>query len=672
MNCKGVVFSVTSHWTVRYYNEKGNVTRRIDDYRSRHVVRETTHSLDGAAAVTLESNQYDALGRLASVQRGGCDSLATAYAYNPRGWTTQISGPLFTENLYYATQRDTSSVPCWNGNISAMDWKAGADSTYDAAYDFRYDRMSRLTSALWDGNGLGCHNERSYGYDLNGNLLSVEKGVSSSTLSNHNVDLTSLTLVGNQDRYAQTSRNPAIPLRRPIIPPLNAQKRTAYIYDAAGNHVSSVTESRMTDDDPWLAGDTEYEAQYNRLNLPSHRQGISEEEWTVYSADGVKQALYHRIPEFVSLFPALIPSTPEINWRFDYAGNYIFRDGVLDRILTPGGHIDCSGASPSYQWWLTDHLGNVRVVADAAGQVVQTSHYDPYGGDISVWDVSATPILEPTYLAEENLFRFGGKEWSRHFSDYDFGARYYSTSHHRFSTMDPLAEKYYNLSPYAYCAGNPVRYVDPRGLWYWSENEDDHALYWEEGDNVETLAQFLNITEDAANQIYKRRSHRKMHEGSYISKEDLWYETRLKGRLQADNTPSAILLYYLGGGKERDIGDASNNEIFRAPKITKMLNSIISGEAPQSGSIYIDMTLKIFHIGRTTVSFQILTGENANSVVFKTLSNDGFWDPNFIQEWIDDHKATGNQSDQKGSNYELGGRPYHYAPRYRTYFYKPH
>ena len=30
-------------------------------------------------------------------------------------------------------------------------------------------------------------------------------------------------------------------------------------------------------------------------------------------------------------------------------------------------------------------------------------------------------------------------------------------------SMDPLAEKYYSISPYAYCANNPVKYIDPDG-----------------------------------------------------------------------------------------------------------------------------------------------------------------------------------------------------------------
>ena len=46
---------------------------------------------------------------------------------------------------------------------------------------------------------------------------------------------------------------------------------------------------------------------------------------------------------------------------------------------------------------------------------------------------------------------------------YDSGARRMSPSYGRFTTMDPLGEKYYHLSPYAYCAGDPVNYVDPTG-----------------------------------------------------------------------------------------------------------------------------------------------------------------------------------------------------------------
>ncbi|RRC94393.1 RHS repeat-associated core domain-containing protein, partial [Prevotella sp. OH937_COT-195] len=46
---------------------------------------------------------------------------------------------------------------------------------------------------------------------------------------------------------------------------------------------------------------------------------------------------------------------------------------------------------------------------------------------------------------------------------YDYGARRYDAATCRFTTMDPLSEKYYSTSPYAYCVNNPVRYIDPDG-----------------------------------------------------------------------------------------------------------------------------------------------------------------------------------------------------------------
>ncbi len=45
---------------------------------------------------------------------------------------------------------------------------------------------------------------------------------------------------------------------------------------------------------------------------------------------------------------------------------------------------------------------------------------------------------------------------------YDSGARF-QRNDGIFLSIDPLAEKYYGISPYAYCSGNPVRYSDNDG-----------------------------------------------------------------------------------------------------------------------------------------------------------------------------------------------------------------
>ena len=46
---------------------------------------------------------------------------------------------------------------------------------------------------------------------------------------------------------------------------------------------------------------------------------------------------------------------------------------------------------------------------------------------------------------------------------YDYGARQYNSLVGRWDRMDPLCEKYYSISPYAYCANNPVLLIDPNG-----------------------------------------------------------------------------------------------------------------------------------------------------------------------------------------------------------------
>ena len=65
---------------------------------------------------------------------------------------------------------------------------------------------------------------------------------------------------------------------------------------------------------------------------------------------------------------------------------------------------------------------------------------------------------------ETNDYLYGGKELQQRFGVnlYDSGARFQSNTG-AFTSPDPLAEKYYSISPYAYCAGNPVNLVDPEG-----------------------------------------------------------------------------------------------------------------------------------------------------------------------------------------------------------------
>ena len=50
-------------------------------------------------------------------------------------------------------------------------------------------------------------------------------------------------------------------------------------------------------------------------------------------------------------------------------------------------------------------------------------------------------------------------------NSYDYGARQYYSVMLAWDRVDPLCEKYYNISPYAYCMGNPIMCADHEGLY---------------------------------------------------------------------------------------------------------------------------------------------------------------------------------------------------------------
>ena len=58
----------------------------------------------------------------------------------------------------------------------------------------------------------------------------------------------------------------------------------------------------------------------------------------------------------------------------------------------------------------------------------------------------------------------------------DYGARLYSTRTGQWVSPDPLGEEYWSVSPYAYCAGNPVDFVDPDGMDIWEINGTGHFV----------------------------------------------------------------------------------------------------------------------------------------------------------------------------------------------------
>lgn len=109
--------------------------------------------------------------------------------------------------------------------------------------------------------------------------------------------------------------------------------------------------------------------------------------------------------------------------------------------------------TPDIYFHHPDHLGSATWTTNVDGIPIQYLHYMPYGETFV--DQSDVPYRE--------RFRFTGKERDEE-TNYDyFGARYYASAFTSWLSVDPLSDKYPDVSPYAYCSWNPVKYVDPDG-----------------------------------------------------------------------------------------------------------------------------------------------------------------------------------------------------------------
>ena len=61
-------------------------------------------------------------------------------------------------------------------------------------------------------------------------------------------------------------------------------------------------------------------------------------------------------------------------------------------------------------------------------------------------------------------YLFNGKEQDEESGLYYYGARYYDARKSLWLSVDPMTDTHPGLSPYLYCLGNPVRYIDPNGM----------------------------------------------------------------------------------------------------------------------------------------------------------------------------------------------------------------
>jgi RHS repeat-associated protein len=128
---------------------------------------------------------------------------------------------------------------------------------------------------------------------------------------------------------------------------------------------------------------------------------------------------------------------------------------MLESTSFGGGRINASNNDYEINYFITDHLGSIRVIVGENRGIKEQNDYYPFG------------------LKHENsgLINSGGR-WGYNGKEkqsmtglnlLDYGNRMYDPDIARWLVQDMMQEKFYNWSSYNYCFNNPAKFVDPDG-----------------------------------------------------------------------------------------------------------------------------------------------------------------------------------------------------------------
>ena len=366
----------------------------------------------------------------------------------------------------------------------------------EGGYAYTYDALNRLESAVFTpAEGLadrpGIERGRIpdfsvyYCYDLRGNMTNVVRYGVVDAVS----DFDRVETFGTLDELAcsydgnRLSNVTAITEALPFdgVTGLHADGEFELAYNDAGDMVSDASRGLLHT--RWNADG--HPMQYDLEG--GHRQTLG---W-----DAFGNHLYTSYE--TSVAPVSTGALPGRTRRTSvraYSGDgHVLRGGAgnskadtLEMLRFAGGYFDAD-LVPHY--YVTDYLGSNIAVIRSDGILVQSATYYPYGEphrdpaadagfDIAGPDLpmSATTSNTATASTSSNPYLYGGKEYVRRdgLREYVYGARMFVSSETRFNSMDRLCEKHPDQSPYLFCGGNPIRYVDPTGN-EWKYVSDESA-----------------------------------------------------------------------------------------------------------------------------------------------------------------------------------------------------
>ena len=348
---------------------------------------------------------------------------------------------------------------------NGTDFTAAGTTQSKTTYAFSYDAFGRLTqSARFASEATTSDNaftERNLSYDKNGNLLSLTRYGNTEIKDNFYYSYS-----GNRLKRLDGTFNGAAITHAAQTGTTQASGTADYLYDGNGNMTyDALRHLALT---------------YNLNNLVNtvSRNDTLLSTYT-YLADGTKYKIIDAAGNGRSYIGPFCLSISKSG-----SGSSAETKAYLESIEKDGGRILAieeetgsgtnSQRSTSYTtlFFIRDHLGSIRAVTDAQGHILERNAYYPFGlqTNQNLAFPTITTSLATLYLnyitslpARRDLYN--GKEiQTAAGTDYlDYGFRQYDPTTARWFNVDPMGEKYSSLTPYSYCAGNPISYIDFRG-----------------------------------------------------------------------------------------------------------------------------------------------------------------------------------------------------------------
>lgn len=387
------------------------------------------HQVSDKGETLLVENIYDELGRIKTKKVGGVDHFPLQeieYDYNIRGWLTGVNDAknledkLFGYEIKYQNPERRDAEKKYNGNISEIDWQSSQDREL-RRYTYHYDNLNRLKKAKYSKPNATIVETSSYdeylAYDVNGNITNLHRFGGNDDVA-IKIDELEYSYEGNQlVKVSDESRNPdGYPLGGNAIG-----------YDSNGNMVNHLDKGISKID-------------YNLLNLPNKIIQSKGTTSYIYRSDGVKVKKTYK------------------NKTTDYIDGFHYENGVLQFVPTEEGYYDF--VEERYVYNYTDHLGNIRLsyAQNKRGEIeiIEETNYYPFG----LKHEGYNNLVENSNYQ----YKYNGKELQES-GMYDYGARFYMPEIGRWGVIDPLAEKAPDWSSYRYGFNNPIRYIDPNGMW---------------------------------------------------------------------------------------------------------------------------------------------------------------------------------------------------------------